>query len=113
MQHCLYENVLLCTIHHLLIFTNVRLFVRDRVISDPPSPVDTNATLFERERVIACRSSPIDTNVRLFVRKHVFAYSSSPNECQLIVRLLILWCDGKHYINTCMYKILLNHILRL
>ena len=78
MQHCLYENVLLCTIHHLLIFTNVRLFVRDRVISYPPSPVDTNATLFVRERVIACRSSPIDTNVRLFEIDRVIAYPPSP-----------------------------------
>ena len=91
MQHCLYENVLLCTIHHLLIFTNVRLFVRDRVISDPPSPVDTNATLFERERVIACRSSPIDTNVRLFVQECDIVFAPLiPNEFQLIEQLLIV-----------------------
>ena len=55
----------------------------------------TNGGMFLRDRVIAYPPSPIDTNVRLFVREHLFAYSPSPNECQLIVRLLILWCDGK------------------
>ena len=68
--------------------------------------IGTNGGLFLRDRVIAYPPSPIDTNVRLFVREQVLAYFPSANEFQLI-----LWCDGKHYINTCMNIFILNHIL--
>ena len=54
MVGCFYMIVLLLNLFLLLIDTNTRLFLYDRVIAFPRSPIDTNARLLASTRLCYC-----------------------------------------------------------